>query len=306
MSCPGAWWRSEKGEKIAQSEKFAEKQIVFHANSRTPVPAMDNAARPSNLVKQVVDAFIDLLTASRRVRNHTPSVSPEGLCGACDPSRRNACLGFGASRPRSFKVWIRAGAWAFVWRDACRAGAGHAVARCAVSRRPILVAGRATCAALLSPPGTRDLILVLEAGPYGLIHAEAQAQCLQDLCRNGCKRSNKGTCASSAAAEAAGAAAAASAGDAADVPMLEGAVGAQNRESNTLQSPCLTLAAATPLGALTAEPRRCNDDDLDIGLFFGTAALRETPGGPPSPARAPGERSSWVAPAGTPPRSLQT
>ena len=28
---------SEKGEKFAQSEKFAEKQIVFHANSRTLV-----------------------------------------------------------------------------------------------------------------------------------------------------------------------------------------------------------------------------------------------------------------------------
>ena len=111
--------------------------------------------------------------------------------------------------------------------------------------------------------------------------------------------------ASSAAAEAAGAAAAASAGDAADVPMLEGAVGAQNRESNTLQSPCLTLAAATPLGALTAEPRRCNHDDLDIGLFFGTAALRETPGGPPSPALelAAGWRRQGT---GTPPRSLHT
>ena len=58
--------------------------------------------------------------------------------------------------------------------------------------------------------------------------------------------------ASSAAAEAAGAAAAASAGDAADVPMLEGAVGARNRDSNALPLPICALAALAAFWARAA------------------------------------------------------
>ena len=58
--------------------------------------------------------------------------------------------------------------------------------------------------------------------------------------------------ASSAAAEAAGAAAAASAGDAADVPMLEGAVGARNHDSNALPLPICALAALAAFWARAA------------------------------------------------------